>query len=40
LYVSKLQNIYRTTRTLEKEVNLALEKEDYDVTEVSLKNNS
>jgi len=37
LYVSELQNIYRTTRTLEKEVNLALEKEHYDVTEVSLK---
>jgi len=37
LSVSKLQNIYRTTRTLEKEVNLALEKEHCDVTEVSLK---
>jgi len=35
LYVSKLQNIYRTTRTFEK-VNLAPEKEHYDVTEVSL----
>jgi len=37
LYVCKLQNIYRTTRTLDKEVNLALEKEHYDISEVTLK---
>jgi len=37
LYVSELQNIYRTTRNLEKEVLLALEREHYNVTDVILK---